>query len=68
MLKGFKSVLLNNVRYSHSSKWIQPTGHDTGIKIYSCIEKRKVPLIIRNPESCTWYTCGPTVYGEFFLQ
>ncbi|XP_018318658.1 probable cysteine--tRNA ligase, mitochondrial isoform X2 [Agrilus planipennis] len=49
-------------RYSHS--WIKPIGQDTGIQIYNCIAKKKVPFITRNKEFLTWYTCGPTVYDS----
>lgn len=47
-------------RFKHN--WIQPEGHDTNIKVYNCITKSKVPLIFRNKERASWYTCGPTVY------
>lgn len=45
--------------------WQQPTsGKDTGIKIYNCITREKVPLILPNDTYATWYTCGPTVYDS----
>ncbi|CAO1368016.1 unnamed protein product [Diamesa tonsa] len=34
------------------------------IKIYSCTEKKKVPLVLKNPVYSSWYTCGPTVYDS----
>ncbi|XP_022900631.1 probable cysteine--tRNA ligase, mitochondrial [Onthophagus taurus] len=47
------------------STWKQPEGIETGIKIYNCITKDKVPLIIsKNKPYLTWYTCGPTVYDS----
>jgi cysteinyl-tRNA synthetase len=60
----FLSKSLTKIFSRCYSKWIQPTGTDTGIKIYSCVQNKKVPLIISNPEFCTWYSCGPTVYGK----
>lgn len=45
-------------------KWEQPTGFDTGIKIYNCVAREKVRLIIKNKNSLTWYSCGPTVYDS----
>ena len=47
-----------------ASTWSQPEGHDTGIQIYNCIAREKVPLIIKNKNCMTWYTCGPTVYDS----
>jgi cysteinyl-tRNA synthetase len=37
---------------------------DTGIKIFSCKAKRKVPLVLKNPIYSSWYTCGPTTYDS----
>ncbi|KAJ3666313.1 hypothetical protein Zmor_001763 [Zophobas morio] len=45
-------------------KWIRPEGHDTGIKVFNCITKNKEPLIVKNKNFVTWYTCGPTVYDS----
>lgn len=45
------------------SKWKEPVGYNTGIEIYNCVAKKKVPLILRNKNLATWYTCGPTVYA-----
>lgn len=44
--------------------WIQPEGYDTGIKVYNCITKTKVPLVVANKSCVTMYTCGPTVYDS----
>lgn len=46
------------------STWIKPTGYDTGINLYNCIVREKVPLITKQKGVLTWYTCGPTVYDE----
>uniref|UniRef100_A0A8C5M474 cysteine--tRNA ligase n=1 Tax=Leptobrachium leishanense TaxID=445787 RepID=A0A8C5M474_9ANUR len=44
-----------------------PSGHDTGIRVYNSLSKRKEPLILRNPGLATWYSCGPTVYDHSHL-
>ncbi|XP_063981886.1 probable cysteine--tRNA ligase, mitochondrial [Diachasmimorpha longicaudata] len=44
--------------------WTQPVGYETGISIYNPIMKKKVPLILKNHNTATWYTCGPTVYDS----
>lgn len=49
-------------RFTHT--WVKPAGFDTGIKVYNCTAKSKVPLIIKNKNFITWYTCGPTVYDS----
>ncbi|XP_045465312.1 probable cysteine--tRNA ligase, mitochondrial [Harmonia axyridis] len=46
------------------STWIKPQGFNTGINIYNCIAKEKVPLITKQKGILTWYTCGPTVYDD----
>lgn len=56
-LRGFCS------KNNNGSKWKEPVGYDTGIKIYNCVAKGKVPLILRNKNLATWYSCGPTVYA-----
>lgn len=50
------------VRQNH--RWVQPEGYDTGIKVFNCITKSKVPFIVKNKNLVTWYTCGPTVYDS----
>lgn len=57
-----RKVIFNNVRRKHT--WIKPEGYDTGISVHNCIAKEKVPLIVRNKEFTSWYTCGPTVYDS----
>lgn len=54
--------ILSNTRFTHT--WIKPEGYDTGIKVYNCVAKETVPLILRNKDFTTWYTCGPTVYDS----
>lgn len=56
------NISLINKRFH--SKWILPEGYDTSIKVYNCIVREKVPFIVRNKHSVTWYTCGPTVYDS----
>lgn len=48
-------------------KWQRPSGHDTGIQIQNCVARCKVPLVVRNENTVTWYTCGPTVYDATHL-
>ncbi|XP_005095348.1 probable cysteine--tRNA ligase, mitochondrial [Aplysia californica] len=50
--------------YSLSTKWNQPTGYDTGIKVYHPVVKDKVPLILGQEKLAQWYACGPTVYDS----
>lgn len=46
-------------------RWIQPKdGFSTGIEVYNCIVRKKVPLILRRKYLATLYTCGPTVYDD----
>ncbi|CAG9856584.1 unnamed protein product [Phyllotreta striolata] len=53
------------IRKNHH--WLAPTGWDTGIKVHNCITKQKEPLILKNKQFMTWYTCGPTVYDSSHL-
>ncbi|XP_017836883.1 probable cysteine--tRNA ligase, mitochondrial isoform X2 [Drosophila busckii] len=48
-------------------KWQKPLGQFTGIRIYNHQLRSKVPLVLRNPQMVTWYTCGPTVYDSTHL-
>ncbi|KAH8357280.1 hypothetical protein KR200_003728, partial [Drosophila serrata] len=48
-------------------KWRKPLGQYTGINIYNHAMRQKVPLVLRNPQMVTWYTCGPTVYDSAHL-
>uniref|UniRef100_A0A034W6S9 cysteine--tRNA ligase n=1 Tax=Bactrocera dorsalis TaxID=27457 RepID=A0A034W6S9_BACDO len=52
-------------RFTSKQHWEKPiSGRDTGIQIYNCITREKVPLILPNDTYATWYTCGPTVYDS----
>lgn len=52
---------------SKDDQWVKPKGHDTGVKVYNCVARAKVPLIVRNRHLATFYTCGPTVYDATHL-
>ncbi|XP_044259627.1 probable cysteine--tRNA ligase, mitochondrial [Tribolium madens] len=58
----FTRNLLIFTRKTH--RWVKPAGHDTGIKVFNCITRTKVPFIVKNKNLVTWYTCGPTVYDS----
>ncbi|XP_029794255.1 probable cysteine--tRNA ligase, mitochondrial [Suricata suricatta] len=47
--------------------WLQPTGHDTGVKVYNSLTRRKDPLIVGSADAVSWYSCGPTVYDHAHL-
>ncbi|XP_022229472.2 cysteine--tRNA ligase, mitochondrial isoform X2 [Drosophila obscura] len=47
--------------------WHKPVGQHTGITVYNNGMRRKVPLVLHNPNMVTWYTCGPTVYDSAHL-
>ncbi|XP_066147426.1 probable cysteine--tRNA ligase, mitochondrial [Euwallacea fornicatus] len=44
--------------------WTLPIGHNTSINIFNCVTKKNEPLIVKNKQAVTWYTCGPTVYDS----
>ncbi|XP_056641171.1 probable cysteine--tRNA ligase, mitochondrial [Diorhabda sublineata] len=50
------------IRKTHC--WISPQGFKTEINVYNCATRRKEPLILKNKDRITWYTCGPTVYDS----
>ncbi|XP_053563756.1 probable cysteine--tRNA ligase, mitochondrial [Bombina bombina] len=52
---------------STTGRWAPPSGHDTGIRVYNSLTRRKEPLILPNPSLATWYSCGPTVYDQSHL-
>lgn len=68
----FRNILLKNVikhqlrinKIHTNPAWNIPKGYDTGIKVYNCVTKQKEPLILKNKDIVTWYTCGPTVYDS----
>lgn len=47
--------------------WLQPAGHDTGVKVYNSLTRRKDPLIVGSADAASWYSCGPTVYDHAHL-
>ncbi|XP_066236654.1 probable cysteine--tRNA ligase, mitochondrial isoform X1 [Saccopteryx leptura] len=47
--------------------WLQPAGHDTGVKVYNSLTRRKDPLIVASADAASWYSCGPTVYDHAHL-
>ncbi|XP_036156296.1 probable cysteine--tRNA ligase, mitochondrial isoform X1 [Myotis myotis] len=47
--------------------WLQPEGHDTGVKVYNSLTLRKDPLIVGSADAASWYSCGPTVYDHSHL-
>ncbi|XP_032170295.1 probable cysteine--tRNA ligase, mitochondrial isoform X2 [Mustela erminea] len=47
--------------------WLQPAGHDTGVKVYNSLTRRKDPLIVSSADAASWYSCGPTVYDHAHL-
>ncbi|XP_045444740.1 probable cysteine--tRNA ligase, mitochondrial isoform X2 [Pipistrellus kuhlii] len=47
--------------------WLQPEGHDTGVKVYNSLTLRKDPLIVGSADAASWYSCGPTVYDHAHL-
>ncbi|CAG9772939.1 unnamed protein product [Ceutorhynchus assimilis] len=59
----FKSRFLTQKSCSYHI-WTQPTGHNTSINIYNCVTRKIEPLIVKNKNAVTWYTCGPTVYDS----
>lgn len=49
------------------TKWIKPTGYDTGLTTYNSLTKQREPLILAQEGIATWYSCGPTVYDHAHL-
>ncbi|KAM5278800.1 putative cysteine--tRNA ligase, mitochondrial isoform 2-T2 [Hipposideros larvatus] len=45
--------------------WLQPAGHDTGVKVYNSLTRRKDPLIVGSADAAS--CCGPTVYDHAHL-
>ena len=48
--------------HRNQSIWTEPKGYETGISIFNCTARKKVPLVLRRKNVATWYACGPTVY------
>uniref|UniRef100_A0A8C0R4V2 cysteine--tRNA ligase n=1 Tax=Canis lupus dingo TaxID=286419 RepID=A0A8C0R4V2_CANLU len=51
----------------HCFAWLQPEGHDTGVRVYNSLTRRKDPLIVGRADAASWYSCGPTVYDHAHL-
>ena len=34
--------------------WLQPAGHDTGVKVYNSLTRRKDPLIVSRADAASW--------------
>lgn len=34
--------------------WLQPAGHDTGVKVYNSLTRRKDPLIVGSADAASW--------------
>lgn len=34
--------------------WLQPTGYDTGVKVYNSLTRRKDPLIVSRADAASW--------------
>lgn len=43
--------------------WLQPAGHDTGVKVYNSLTQRKDSLIVGSADAASWYLPG-IVLGE----
>ncbi|KAM7344177.1 cysteine--tRNA ligase-like protein, mitochondrial [Cochliomyia hominivorax] len=68
MTKSHLGYFVNPLRtFCTQHQWFKPDGIDTGIHIYNCAARRKVPIILSNENFLTWYTCGPTVYDSSHL-
>lgn len=57
-------LLHQEVKKELKPAWKKPMGYETGISVYNPIVKTKVPLILKNYKTATWYLCGPTVYDS----
>ncbi|KAM9820865.1 putative cysteine--tRNA ligase, mitochondrial [Neosynchiropus ocellatus] len=49
------------------SRWMKPSGFDTGLQIHNSLTKQKEALILAREGVATWYSCGPTVYDHSHL-
>uniref|UniRef100_UPI00398E696F probable cysteine--tRNA ligase, mitochondrial isoform X2 n=1 Tax=Pristiophorus japonicus TaxID=55135 RepID=UPI00398E696F len=52
---------------SSSSGWQQPRGHLAGLRVYNSLTRSKEPLVLAEPATASWYSCGPTVYDHAHL-
>ncbi|XP_060525825.1 probable cysteine--tRNA ligase, mitochondrial [Cylas formicarius] len=58
--KNFCEIVGKRLKHT----WEAPDGFSTGISIYNCVTRRQEPFVVKNKDSVTWYTCGPTVYDS----
>ncbi|XP_048388405.1 probable cysteine--tRNA ligase, mitochondrial isoform X1 [Stegostoma tigrinum] len=49
------------------SRWHQPKGHSAGLQVYNSLTRSKEPLVLAEPATASWYSCGPTVYDQAHL-
>ncbi|RZC38148.1 cysteine--tRNA ligase, mitochondrial [Asbolus verrucosus] len=59
-----KRKCITSILKRRNHGWIKPEGYDTGIKVFNCVTRDKQPLIVKNKNLVSWYTCGPTVYDS----
>ncbi|XP_068634005.1 probable cysteine--tRNA ligase, mitochondrial [Battus philenor] len=67
LIRNFVSRKLSHVcslKPYKETKWLMPNGNPIGVYIYNCIADQKVPVILKDPNIATWYSCGPTVYDS----
>ncbi|XP_041055967.1 probable cysteine--tRNA ligase, mitochondrial isoform X1 [Carcharodon carcharias] len=50
-----------------SSSWQQPSGYPAGLRVYNSLTRSKEPLMLAEPTTASWYSCGPTVYDQSHL-
>lgn len=39
---------------ARGQSWLQPAGHDTGVKVYNSLTRRKDPLIVGSADAASW--------------
>lgn len=39
---------------ARGQRWLQPEGHDTGVKVYNSLTRRKDPLIVGSADAVSW--------------
>ncbi|XP_015125022.1 probable cysteine--tRNA ligase, mitochondrial isoform X2 [Diachasma alloeum] len=63
-MKIWSRLFHQEMKQQWNTVWSRPVGYETGIFVYNPIVKKKVPLILKNHKTATWYVCGPTVYDS----
>ncbi|XP_067890275.1 probable cysteine--tRNA ligase, mitochondrial isoform X2 [Heterodontus francisci] len=51
----------------YGSNWQQPRGHPADLRVYNSLSRSKEPLVLAEPATASWYSCGPTVYDDAHL-